>query len=74
MCTNFCDYDCDFYKKLSLGHGSLRKLREAWLLVLVSAIPSKSDGEAAFTDTLLLRVDYEKGLNTDCLIRLVESR
>lgn len=63
-----------FTKKLSLGHGSLRKLREAWLLVLASAMPSKSDGEAAFTDTLRLRVDYERGMNTDCLIRLVESR
>lgn len=28
--TNFCDYNCDFYKKLSLGYLSLRKLREAW--------------------------------------------
>lgn len=74
MGTNFCDYNRDFYKKLSLGHGSLRKLREAWLLVLASAMPSKSGGEAGFIDTLRLRVDYERGLNTDCLIRLVESR
>ncbi len=74
MGTNFCDYNRDFYKKLSSGHGSLLKLREEWLLVLASAMPSKSDGEAAFTDTLRPRVDYDRGMDTDCLIRLVESR
>lgn len=70
--TNFCDYNCDFYKKLSLGYLSLRKLREAWrLTVLSSAIPSDGDGEAGFTDTLRPHADYGSRLNTGCLIRLV---
>lgn len=70
--TNFCDYNCDFYKKLSLGHISLRKRREAWrLTVLSSALPSDGDGEAGFTDTLRPHADYGSRLNPDCLQRLV---
>lgn len=56
--TNFCDYNCDFYKKLSLGHISLQKRREAWrLTVLSSAMPSDGDGEAGFTDTIRPHAD-----------------
>ena len=73
--TNFCDYNCDFYKKLSLGYLSLRKLREAWRLTgLSSAMPSDGDGEAGFTDTLRPHADYGSRLNTSSLIRLVRLR
>jgi len=49
---NFCDYNRDLYKKLSLGNVSQRKLREVWrLTVLSSAMPSEVDGEAGLTDT-----------------------
>ena len=64
-----------FTKKLSLGHISLRKLREALrLTVLPSAMPSNGDGEAGFTDTIRPHADYGSQLNTGCLIRLVRLR
>lgn len=64
-----------FYKKLSSGHNSLRKLRETWrLTALSSAMPSECVGEAGFTDTLRPHADYGSRLNTDCLIRLVRLR
>lgn len=65
----------NFTKKLSLEHISLRKLREARrLTVLPSAMPSESDGEAGFADTIRPHADYGSRLNTDCLIRLVRLR
>ena len=45
--ANFCDYNGDFYKKLSLEPiFSLRKRIEAWrLTVLASVVPSDGDGD-----------------------------
>ena len=57
--TNFCDYNRDFYKKLSLGYIN-RKLREAWRLVFSSALPSKGDGEP-YTDILQPQSDFRNG-------------
>ena len=54
---------------------ALRKLREVWLLtVLSSAMPSDGDGEAGFTDTFRPHADDGSRLNTGCLIRLVRLR
>lgn len=47
MRYKFCDYNGDFYKKLSLEPiFSLRKRIEAWrLTVLASVVPSDGDGD-----------------------------
>lgn len=78
----FCKYntliriiDYSAKKKINVVCPTLRKLREAWLLtVLSSAMPSECDGEAGFTDTLRPHTDYGSWLNTGCLIRLVRLR
>lgn len=78
----FCKYntliriiDYSAKKKINIVCTTLRKLREAWrLTVLSSALPSECDGEAGFTDTLRQHTDYGSRLNTDCLIRLVRLR